>query len=150
MNQISPIQNLLLRFIAVVYLLLFFFGLVSSGYLLAGIIAIKPILLIGFLKYVLLCVLFFVLLIYAVKALTLNLAHLKRLRVSTGNFKWLFTIAILICIAAKIGWFSLKNNNNISISILEIAILIVMTIFCFWSDRVLIKQEIDFEENLEK
>lgn len=137
MNPILPIHKITLRAITIVYLLIFIGGLSSSGYLLVDTVSLKPIPLIGLLKYSLLCVLFLVLLINAVKALTLHPEHVSRLSVSTRNFKWLSSIAAVLCITAWLGLFNLTSKSEIVITPLQIGVLVVLTIFCFWSDGLL-------------
>ena len=137
MNKVRPIHKYTLVFITLVYLLLFAGGLFSSGYLLDDTLSLKPIPLIGLLKYSLLCVLFLILLLNALKALPLRTEQLNRLSVSTRNFKWLFSIAAILCITAWFGLFNLTSKSEIVITPLQIAVLVVLAVFCFWSDHVL-------------
>lgn len=95
-----------------------------------------PIPMVGLLKYLLLCVLFVVLLINAVKALGLQFRHLQRLAESTVNMKWLFSLATVIAAAAKAGWFDQTANQKIEVTYLQLSLLILLTAFCFWSDRI--------------
>jgi hypothetical protein len=137
MNQVQPLNRFIIIAITLVYLALFVCGLTASGYLLAATVALKPIPLIGLLKYSLLCVLFLVLLVNAIKALTLKPAHIYRLSVSTKNFKWLFAIAALLCAAAWMGLFNLNRQTEIAISAVQIIALVLLSAFCFWSNSVL-------------
>lgn len=142
--------KILLRSIAAVYLLLFIGALLSSGYLLAYTIALKPILLIRLLQYLLLCVLFSILVLNCLKALTLKPEHLRKLATSTQNFKWLFSIATVICLAAWTGIFNNVNDTKrIEITIWQILVLIVLAIFCFWSDSKFKGLESPEDENIE-
>jgi hypothetical protein len=146
-NPSLSIHRFLLRGIVIFYLLLFLSGLVSSGYFFSGIIRLSPIPMLGFLKYILLCILFLVLLINALKALTLKPAHLSRLTSSTGNFKWLFTLAVALCIAAKAGLFNLNKVHPAEVSYIQIGVLTVIAVFCYWSDNLLKREETIIEEN---
>ncbi|KIO76680.1 hypothetical protein TH53_13460 [Pedobacter lusitanus] len=145
----ATIHRLLLRGIVIFYSLLFLSGLVSSAYFFSGIIQLKPIPMVSFLKYILLCILFLVLLITALRALTLKHLHLSRLTSSTRNFKWLFTLAVMICIAAKAGLFDLNKGHPVEISYIQIAVLTVIALFCFRSDQLLTAEENIPEENQE-
>lgn len=145
----SSLYRLSLRGIVICYSLLFICGLVSSGYFLGGIVEMKPIPMLGLLKYILLCILFLVLLINALRAITLNSAHLSRLSSSTGNFKWLFTLAVVLCIAAKAGLFDLSRAHPVEISYIQIGILTVIAVFCYWSDHLLKREKTIIEENEE-
>ncbi|MGY0040451.1 hypothetical protein [Pedobacter sp. NJ-S-72] len=151
-NSSSYIHRLTLRGIVTFYLLLFLSGLVlvSSVYFFSGIIKLEPIPMLGFLKYILLSILFLVLLITALKALTLKSKHLSRLTSSTGNFKWLFTLAVVLCIAAKAGLFNLNSAHPVEISYLQIGILTVIAMFCYWSDNLLKGEETIIEDNDEE
>jgi len=142
MNQILPVNKFTLRAITVVYLLLFAGALSASGYLLAHTVALNPIPLIGLLKYTLLCILFVVLIINTLRALTLKPELVSRLSVSTGNFKWLFAIAALLCIAAWLGLFNLTSKSEVVITPAQIASLVLLSGFCFWSDNILKAQTI--------
>lgn len=137
----SQINEPILKGIILVYLLLFATALFSSAYLLVGVVSGQPIPLIGLLKYLLLCVLFLVLSIDALKAFGLRPHRLLRLARGTTNFKWLFTIATVICLAAKAGLFDNVSGKKIELSFVQIGILILLTIFCFWSDSLLSKLE---------
>jgi hypothetical protein len=143
----SSLHRLWLRGIVIFYSLLFLCGLISSGYFLGGIVDLKPIPMLGLLKYILLCILFLVLLINALRAITLNSVHLSRLASSTGNFKWLFTLAVVLCIAAKAGLFDLSRAHPVEISYIQIGILSVIAVFCYWSDHLLKGEETIIEEN---
>ncbi|RAJ28609.1 hypothetical protein [Pedobacter cryoconitis] len=142
----SPLHRLLLRGIVLFYSLLFLCGLISSAYFLGGIVELKPIPMLGLLKYILLCILFLVLLVNALRAITLNSAHLSRLSSSTGNFKWLFTLAVVLCIAAKAGLFDLSRAHPVEISYIQIGILTVVAVFCYWSGGLLKGEELKEEE----
>jgi hypothetical protein len=137
MNQVQPLNRFIIVAITLVYLALFVCSLTASGYLLAATMALKPIPLIGLLKYSLLCVLFLVLLVNAINALTLKPEHIYRLSVSTKNFKWLFAIAALLCAAAWMGLFNGTRQTEIAISPVQITGLVLLSAFCFWSDSVL-------------
>jgi uncharacterized membrane protein len=149
-NSPSYIHRLLLRGIVAFYCLLFLCGLISSAYFLGGIVALKPIPMLGLLKYILLCILFLVLLINAVRAITLKSAHLSRLASSTRNFKWLFTLAVVLCIAAKAGLFNLNTGHPVEISYIQISVLTLIAVFCYWSDSLLKGEETIIEENEEE
>lgn len=137
LNSSSLIHRLLLRGIVIFYALLFLCGLISSAYFLGDIVELKPIPMLGLLKYILLCILFLVLLINALRAITLHSAHLSRLSSSTGNFKWLFTLAVVLCITAKAGLFNLPAARPVEISCIQISVLTVIAVFCYWSDNML-------------
>lgn len=143
----SFLHRLWLRGIVIFYSLLFLCGLISSGYFLGGIVELKPVPMLGLLKYILLCILFLVLLINALRAITLNSAHLGRLSSSTGNFKWLFTLAVILCIAAKAGLFDLSRAHPVEVSYIQIGVLSVIAVFCYWSDHLLKAEETIIEEN---
>ena len=130
------------------YLVLFAGGLIFSGYFLSCTVALNPIPLTGLLKYLLLCVLFFILLINAMGALTLKPQRLDRLAASARNFKWLFAIAVLLCVAAWLGLFNGDHTQPIVVTPLQVAILIILALFCFWSDSVLNTRETGPEENI--
>jgi hypothetical protein len=140
MKTTSATPHFTLRCIVIVYLLLFIAGLVSSGSLLYLVTSVKPIILIGLLKYLLLCVLFTVLVINTIKAFSLKDTAIYRVAVSTKNFKWLFCIAIVISVAAKAGLFNLALKQPVMISWVQIALLSGLAIFCFWADTILQKQ----------
>ncbi|MET1057043.1 MAG: hypothetical protein ABWY16_17160 [Pedobacter sp.] len=141
MTLISSTDRILLRAIAITYILLFIMGLACSGYFLKEILALKPIPLIGLLKYLLLCVLFVILLVNCFKALSLKPQHLARFYQSTTNFRWLFMISLLISAAAKLSLFDTALHKQVAVSYLHIGILMVLGIFCFWSDGLLKKTE---------
>ena len=143
MNHISPI---ILRGIIILYLLLFIAALVSSGYLLKGVISLHPIPMIGLLKYSLLCVLFLILSWDTIKAMTLKPASVHQLGRSTKNFKWLFTIAVIISTGARLGLFNATAGKTIEVSLTQIGILAVLALFCFWSDIVLKEEELPQDE----
>lgn len=139
MKPTSAMPHFMLRSIVILYLLLFIAGLISSGYLLLLVTSIKPIILISLLKYLLLCVLFVVLIINTIKALSLKDAPLYRLTESTKNFKWLFCIAVVISVAAKGGLFNLAVKNPVMVSWMQIGLLTGLASFCFWADAALQK-----------
>lgn len=143
MKHVSPV---ILRGIIILYLLLFLTALISSGYLLRGVINLRPIPMIGLLKYSLLCVLFLILSWDTIKAMTLKPANIHQLGRSTKNFKWLFTIAIIICVGARIGLFNSAAGKTIEITLTQIGILAALALFCFWSDLVLREEEIPQDE----
>lgn len=146
MNPTATVHRLLLRLIAIIYLLIFLTALFTSAYFLKGIIALKPIPMIGLLKYLLLLVLFLILSKNACMALTLNAKHLHHLAVSTRNFKWLFAIAILISLLAWLGVFNTTLNKPVKVTTLQMVILIALAIFCFWSDSLLKPEKLLTEE----
>jgi len=137
MNSISTTYRILLRGIIMIYLLLFITALGCSGYLLKDIIQLKPIPLTGLLKYLLLCVLFLILAANAVKAFRLKPSHTGKFYRSTTNFKWLFTIAFVICLMAKLGLFHTALQKQALVTDLQTGILFVLAAFCFWSDALL-------------
>lgn len=133
----------ILRLISALYLLLFLITLWCSAVLLSGIVALSPIPFIGLMKYSLLCVLFMVLSINAIRGFGLAPAAISRLSGSTKNFKWLFTIALTIAILTKSGYFNVADYAATKVSYEHITVLVVLTIFCFWSAAVLEKMEIE-------
>jgi hypothetical protein len=135
----DPNLLFMLRGIITIYLLLFVTALTCSGYYLKGIILMRPIPMIGLLKYLLLCVLFVILAVNAVKAMTLKPRHIHRFSESTKNFKWLFTIAIVISLAAKTGFFHTALQKHAAVTDVQTGILLILAIFCFRSDAVLNK-----------
>lgn len=137
MTSISPVYRILLKGIALTYMLLFSIAFACSGYYLKEIVFLKPVPLIGLLKYLLLCVLFVILLFNTVKALTLSPQYLSKFYRSTMNFKWLFMIALIISVAAKLGLFDTALHQQVAVDYLQIGILLVLGIFCFWSDSIL-------------
>ena len=149
MNPYPAHYRFLLRIIIAVYLLLFISGLLSSGYLLLRVIAEKPILLIGLLKYLLLCILFIILGINAVKAFSLETKAVGKLSESTKNFKWLFFIAIIIVLFAKSGLFDSTAQKPLQVSWIQTGILIALALFCFRSDQLLQQQKPAAEEDKE-
>jgi len=142
MSQPSNAHPILLRSIVILYFLLFFSALLCSGYLLSKVLHDHPILLIGLLKYILLCILFLVLLVNTAKAFTLKSEALTRLTRSTANFKWLFLIALMITVAARLGLFSITGHRPIEANFLQIGLLTAIAIFCFWSDHILSKEAV--------
>lgn len=139
MNQ--PLTHrITLKAIVIIYLLLFLGAILSSAYLLGKTVQEHPIALISLLKYMLLCILFLVLIINTLSAFTLTPAAITRLATSTANFKWLFVIAIVITAGARAGIFSITRQQPVSVSDLQIGILILIALFCFWSDRLLEKE----------
>jgi hypothetical protein len=141
----NPYLSYKLRGIAVVYLLLFISGLAGAAYFLREILELKPIPMIGLLKYLLLCVLFIVLAINSIKAIGLKPQQISRLYKSTTNFKWLFTIAVLISLTAKLGFFNTPLQKQ-AVTYLQIGLLLVTAAFCFWSDVLLSKQDIPADD----
>lgn len=137
MVQGTTMHRMIVKSIAVIYLLLYISAISCSLYLLKDTLSSQPILLIELLKYTLLCVLFLILIILAIRALTLKPQHINRLAVSARNFKWLFTVVVLICIAAQFGVFSVKNSNPVVITPPQIISLLMLTFYCFWSDAFL-------------
>jgi hypothetical protein len=156
MNAISATYHILIRGIAFVYLLLFMLAFVCSGYFLLDIVQLKPIPLIGLLKYLLLSVLFLILSRNAIKAFTLLPQHIGRFYRSTTNFKWLFLIAVIISVLAKLGLFDTALHRQVAVTNLQIGILLSLGIFCFRSDALLAKvqsvpdlEQDEIEERLE-
>jgi hypothetical protein len=137
MNQTSLISRITLRLITIIYLLLFLSAVAASGYLLAGVIHTKPIVLIGLFKYILLCVLFLVLSFIGIKSMRLTAKHLQRLENSTKNFKWLFTIVLMLSLAVRAGLIKTGNDTPIEVTSSQIGLLALAALFCFWSDMVL-------------
>lgn len=137
MNPSNPIYRAFLRGIISCYLLLFLTALVCTVYLLQGVIQIKPMAAIGLAKYVLLCILFAILSIHAIKALSLKNSAIKRFVGGIKNFKWLFTITSFIALLARFGIFDKSAGKQIEISCLQIGILLLLTLFCFWTERLL-------------
>ncbi|SEB13008.1 hypothetical protein [Pedobacter hartonius] len=135
----SSTYRVLLRGITMIYLLLFITAFACSGYLLKDLFQLKPVPLTGLLKYLLLCVLFLILAVNAIKALTLKPEHIGKFYRSTTNFKWLFTIAFIICLMAKLGFFHTALQKQAMVTDLQTGILFVLGIFCSWSDTVLVK-----------
>lgn len=134
----QPVKlRITLRAIVILYLLLFLTAIATSGYLLGKTVQEHPIVLITLLKYVLLCILFLVLIVNTLSAFTLKSAAIARLATGTTNFKWLFAIAVIIAAAARTGIFNMTKQQPATVSNLQIGILILMTLFCFWSDDIL-------------
>lgn len=146
MNQHPQSRNnthtspFILRFIIIIYLIIFICALTMICYLFSEVVAVHPIILIDLLKYLLLSVIFAVLLVNGIKALLLKTEHLIRFESSVKNFKWLFSIALVIAMAAKAGLFNESCNKNIEISSIHIGFLIAAVLFCSWSDKVLEKE----------
>lgn len=109
----------------------------------------KPIPMIGLLKYLLLTILFLILTGISIRAFPLKPANLHRLTQSTKNFKWLFAIAIIISIAAKLGLFDIASNKPVQVTFIQISILVALAVFCFWSDSVLKNEQLSIEESEE-
>lgn len=149
MNELSVKHRLLLRVVVSCYLLMFLAGLLCSLYLLQGVIREKPMAAIGLAKYILLCVLFAVLSITAMKAFTLKAANLHRLTSGTKNFKWLFIIAVVLTVLARFGIFDLGKGAQVKVSYLQISVLMILATFCFWSDKLL-QGEQELEDETEK
>jgi hypothetical protein len=131
---------MLLRFIASVYLLIFTCGFVFSLHLLSHTIALKPIPVMRMLQYILLSILFFILLLNTIRAFSIRAADLLRLQTSTTNFRWLFLIAAILGIAAWLGLFNSIGKKPIEINLLQIAILMILSGFGFWSNNYLDKE----------
>jgi|GEM_PF-3580902 len=137
MTAISTTNRILLRGIAMVYFLLFLIASACSGYFLKSVTNLTPIPLIGLLKYLLLCVLFMILTYHSIKSFSLLPHHITALYRSTTNFRWLFLIALIIAVAAKLGLFDTALQKQSAVTNLQIIILLISGIFCFWSDRIL-------------
>lgn len=140
MNETYVTHRLLLRLISCGYLLLFLTALFCSVYFLQGILLLKPIPIIGLSKYILLCILFTILSLNAARSLTLRKIHLKRFAVSTGNFKWLFAIGLVLALLAETGIFNLAGSMQVKVSYEQIGVLALLSVFCFWSDGLLRKE----------
>jgi len=80
------------------------------------------------------------------KAFTLKPEALSRLAASTVNFKWLFTVAVILSIAAKLGLFSIAGQKTAEVNFLQIGILTAIAVFCFWADKVLRKATLPLEQ----
>lgn len=139
MTSISPAYRILIRGIAIIYFILFVTALISSGYLLKGILGLKPVPMIGLLKYLLLCVLFIILGLNTLKVFSLSPQSITRFYRSTTNFKWLFSIAFGISVLAKMGIFNSALHQQAEVTDIQIAVLLLLGIFCFRSDRLLAK-----------
>lgn len=146
MTLISPTYRTLLRGIALVYLVILVTALISSGYLLSETLSLKPIPLIGLLKYLLLCVLFLILGFNTIKVFALYPRSVTRFYHSTTNFKWLFTIAVVISVLAKLGIFDTALHKQRAVGDMQMMILFLLGIFCFWSDGILKKAVIISEQ----
>lgn len=136
MNRNSNALPLLLRFIIGGYLLIFLTGLGSSGYFLKGIVQLAPIPMIGLLKYILLVVLFLILAANAISALKLTPASLDKFAGSIRNFKWLFTIAVILSLMARWNLINTLPARTTCVTLPQISILVILAVFCFWSDKV--------------
>ena len=147
MKPSSTIRRFILRGIAIVYLLLFLLACTSSAYFLKGVLELKPIPMIGLLKYTLLCVLFLVLTANAIKAITLKPHRLYSLMESTKNLKWLFTIAILLALIIKLGILDIPVRQTPAISYAQLCTLLLLAAFCFWSNAYLQKEESKLDSN---
>jgi hypothetical protein len=131
---------MLLRFIAAVYFLLFICGLVFSLYFLSQTLALIPIPMMRMLQYILLSILFSILLVNTLRAFSLKAEDVLRLKTSTNNFKWLFLIAAVLATAGWFGLFNSAGKEPAHISVLQIALLITLCGFCFWSNDYLDKE----------
>jgi len=140
MKRYTTTNKIVLNGIFIGYLLLFFGALAFSADFLSKTVQQHPIPLIELLKYLLLCVLFLILIKNTLKAFTLKPAALSRLAASTVNFKWLFTLAVLLAVAAKLGLFSIAGQKAAEVNLLQIGILTLIAVFCFWGDKVLRKE----------
>jgi len=133
MNKLTRSNIIILRSIIVIYLLLFFTAFVISGYLLMEVVRVKPILLIELLKYTLLFFLFVILMLNSIKAMSLRKFSFERFISSTENFKWLFTIVLLICFLVRLGLIKGAGQKTIDITNLQIIAVTLGAVFCFWS-----------------
>ena len=127
------------RGIVIIYLLLFITAFLISGFNLKAVIHLKPIPLISFLKHTLLCVLFLILIVNAAKSLTLKQQHLDRFRDSIKNLKWLFALALVISLFLKMGLGNPPSAAMAAIGNIQLGILFLLGVFCFWSDAELRK-----------
>ena len=141
MKLSSTIRRFILRGIAIVYLLLFLLACTSSAYFLKGVLELKPIPMIGILKYTLLCVLFLVLTANAIKAITLKPHRLYSLMESTKNMKWLFTIAILLALTIKLGILAIPAKQTPVITYEQLCTLLLLAAFSFWSNAYLQQED---------
>lgn len=116
-------------------------GLVFSVHLLSHTFALKPIPMMRMLQYILLSILFSILLINTLRAFTLRAEDVLRLKTSTNNFKWLFLIAAVLATAGWFGLFNSAGKESAHISLLQIALLITICGFCFWSNDYLDKKK---------
>lgn len=138
MKQNSLTCRIQLSCIIIIYLLLFLAALGASGYLLRDIMVVKPVILIDLLKYMLLCVLFLVLFVNGIKALTLQDEHILKLASSVKNFKWLFVIALILSLTVKFGLIKGAGDSRIDISYLQIGLLITASVFSAWSYEAMV------------
>lgn len=138
MKQNSLTCRIQLSCIIIIYLLLFLAALGASGYLLRDIMVVKPVILIDLLKYMLLCVLFLVLFVNGIKALTLQDEHILKLASSVKNFKWLFVIALILSLTVKFGLIKGAGDSRIDISYLQIGLLITASVFSSWSYEAMV------------
>jgi len=120
-------------------MLLFLLAITASGYFFTSVIQAKPIELINLLKYILLFLLFLILLVQAFRAMSLRPARIRSLAGSTRNFKWLFTITLLLTLLFRFGLIKTVNGQFIEISNLQIGLVTTAALFCFWSDAILNK-----------
>lgn len=142
MYKTSLISNrITLRFIIIIYILLFLLAIAASGYFLVTVIRIKPIELINLLKYILLCFLFLILLVHSLRAMSLRPARVQRLADSTKNFKWLFTLTLVLVLLFRSGLIKTNNDEFIHVNNLQTSLIIITAFFCFWSDMALRKRE---------
>jgi len=149
MNKLTRSNKIILRSIIVIYLLLFLSAFIISGYLLIKVLQAKPILLIGLLKYTLLFFLFIILMLNSIKAISLKQFSFERFISSTENFKWLFTIVLLICLLVRLGVIKGADQKIIDISNLQIIAVTLGAVFCFWSSSQLHKtQKTTFTDSL--
>jgi len=139
MNKLTRSNKIILRSIIVIYLLLFLSAFIISGYLLIKVLQAKPILLTGLLKYTLLFFLFIILMLNSIKAISLKQFSFERFISSTENFKWLFTIVLLICLLVRLGVIKGADQKIIDISNLQIIAVMLGAVFCFWSSSQLHK-----------
>ncbi|MDO7744175.1 MAG: hypothetical protein MUP99_10385, partial [Pedobacter sp.] len=123
----------------VVYLLLFLTAFMISGYLLMEVLHAQPILLIELLKYTLLFFLFIILMLNSIKAMSLRQFSFERFISSIENFKWLFTIVLLICFLVRFGFIKGADQKIIDITNLQIIAVTLGAVFCFWSNYQLHK-----------
>lgn len=132
-------EDMLIRFIALVYVLMFLAGLSCAVYLLSHTLSLQPIPMIKLLQYLLLCVLFFILIVNTTRAFSLKPADILRFSNSVNNFKWLFLLTALLSIAAFFGMFNTTGQAPVAISQWQIAIVLILCGFCFWSNEQLDK-----------
>jgi len=133
MNKLTRSNKIILRSIIVIYLLLFLTAFIISVYLLIKVLQAKPILLIELLKYTLLFFLFILLMLNSIKAMSLRQFSFERFISSIKNFKWLFTIVLLICFMVRLGLIKGADQKTIDITNLQIIAVTLGAVFCFWS-----------------